>query len=119
MSQTRPATYALEDVCVLLLELGVTTRLRGFYPAAYSVLLCIQQPDRIFLTSKWVYPEVAKHYHSSARTVERNIRTLAIHAWETNPELLNKLARRNLKKHPSPKEFISILSTYLLLHRAA
>ena len=112
-------TYTIHDICLLLLELGATTRYRGFYPAVYSVLLCLQHPDRILLISKWVFPDVAKCCHTNALAVERNIRTLAKHIWSINPDLLNKLAKCQLKKCPSTKEFISILSTYLLLHKAA
>ena len=119
MSETAPPAYTLDEICLLLLKLGLSTRFHGFYPTAYSVLLCIEQPERILLASKWVYPDVAKQYHSNAWAVERNIRTLARHAWDCNPQLLNTMAQQDLKKCPTTKEFISILSTYLLFHKAA
>lgn len=119
MFPNESADYTLEEICLLLLKLGVSTRFRGFYPAAFSVLICVQHPDRILLISKWVYPDVARQCHSSAWAVERNIRTLARHAWDYNPQLLSDLAQQQLKKCPTTKEFISILSTYLMLHKAA
>ena len=44
----------------LLYQLGVTANYTGFFHAAYAVSLCVEQPDRLLLVTKWLYPEVAK-----------------------------------------------------------
>ena len=46
----------------LLYHLGVTANYTGFFHTAYAVSLCAEQPDRLLLVTKWLYPEVAKQY---------------------------------------------------------
>ena len=44
----------------LLYRLGATANYTGFFHMAYAVWLCVEQPDRLLLVTKWLYPEVAK-----------------------------------------------------------
>ena len=108
----------LNEAYKLLLRLGVSPRYRGYHHAAYSIFLCAQQPDWMFLTTKYVYPEVAKHFHTTWQSVERNIRTVVGVCWKTNPALICELCSYKLTHKPCAKEFIAILSTYLRLNNA-
>ena len=51
----------------------------------YAVKLCCERPERLLMVTKWVYPEVAKHYQTNGRAVERNIRTVGKVLWEQKP----------------------------------
>ena len=66
----------MTDVYDLLYQLGVTANYTGFFHTAYAVSLCVEQPDRLVLVTKWLYPEVAKQYKTNWKAVERNIRTV-------------------------------------------
>lgn len=103
----------------LLHSLGVTANYIGFFHSAFAVCLALQNPNRLLLVTKWLYPEVAKHYSTSWHCVERNIRTVSKHAWTRNRLLLESLASRILPNPPSASDFLAILTSYLISLRAA
>lgn len=102
------------EIYELLLRLGVTANYTGFRQSAYAVYLAMQNPDRLILVSKWLYPDVAKHYGTTWLAVERNIRTVASLAWKSNPVLLCELAACSLTGRPKAAQFIAILAFYFL-----
>lgn len=97
----------------LLYSLGATTNYAGFFHTAYAVSLCAQQPDRLLLVTKWLYPEVARQYKTNWKAVERNIRTVNAAIWRENRPLLEKLAHRHLERRPRNTQFLSILAASL------
>ncbi|MFQ8982953.1 MAG: sporulation initiation factor Spo0A C-terminal domain-containing protein [Evtepia sp.] len=66
----------LTEIYDLLYRLGITANYTGFFHMGYAVKLCCERPERLLMVTKWVYPEVAKHYQTNGRAVERNIRTV-------------------------------------------
>lgn len=72
-----------------------------------------------FFYTKWLYPDVAKHYRTTWKCVERDIRTVVNVAWKTNPELLGEMAQRFLSRKPKPSQFLAILSSYFYPKTAA
>lgn len=52
----------------------------------------MENPERLLLVTKWLYPDVANRYGTSWKSVERNIRTAANVAWESNKEALSEYA---------------------------
>lgn len=97
----------------LLYSLGADAGYAGFFHTSYAVYLVIQQPERLLLVTKWLYPDVARHYHTSWYAVERNIRTLARVAWMRCPNKLSRIAGYDLDRVPSNTRFISMLAAYL------
>lgn len=97
----------------LLYQLGVTANYTGFFHTAYAVALCAEQPDRLLLVTKWLYPEVAKQYNTNWKAVERNIRTVSVIIWRENRPLLEYLAHRNLSARPRTTQLLAILSSSL------
>ena len=73
------------------------SKLHRFFQTAFAVHLCIEQPERMLLVTKRVYPDVAKQYKTNWKAVERNIRTVSWIVWEQNRSYLEKLAGRELK----------------------
>lgn len=98
----------------LLHDLGVTANYTGFFYTAYAVALCVEQPERLLLVTKWVYPDVAKQYGTNWKAVERNIRTVGNVIWKQGHSLLEQLAGRKLPHKPSTAQLLAIL-TYTLL----
>ena len=95
----------------LMHRLGVTANYTGYFYAAYAVMLSTKQPERLLLITKWIYPDVAKHFHTSWRSVERNIRTISRIAWETNRPELERMAHHSLPNCPSAGVFLAILTS--------
>ena len=105
------------EIYDLLFRLGVTANYAGFFQTASAVHLCTEQPDRLRLVTKWVYPDVAKRYNTNWKAVERNIRRVNGIAWEQNRSLLWQLAGRELLYKPSNAQFLAILSHVLQSRR--
>ena len=97
----------------LLYQLGVTANYTGFFHTAYAVMLCMEQPDRLLLVTKWLYPEVAKQYLTNWKAVERNIRMVGNIIWQENRPLLEKLAHRRLEQKPRNAQLLAILASSL------
>lgn len=106
------------EVYDLLYHLGVTANYTGFFQTASAVQLCMEQPERLLLVTKWVYPDVARQYKTNWKAVERNIRTVNRLVWEQNRPYLEELAGRELLYKPSNAQLLAILS-YSLLSQCA
>ena len=102
------------DIYALLYRLGVTANYTGFFQTASAVRLCMEQPERLLLVTKWVYPDVARQYKTSWKAVERNIRTVNGLVWKQNRPFLEKLAGRELPHKPSNAQLLAILAYSLL-----
>lgn len=98
----------------LLYSLGVTANYTGFFHTAFALQLCVEQPERLLLVTKWVYPDVAKRYKTNWKAVERNIRTVNGIVWEQNRPYLEELTGRGLPHKPSNAQLLAILVYSLL-----
>lgn len=105
----------LEDQQIqnLLHRLGADTNYTGFFQTAYAVHLALEDPYRLRLVTKWLYPDVAVHYHTNWKAVEYNIRKTITIIWDVSPGLLTSIARHPLNKKPRPAQFLSILTAHL------
>lgn len=103
----------MTDIYDLLYRLGATANYTGFFHMAYAVWLCVEQPDRLLLVTKWLYPEVAKQYGTNWKAVERNIRTMSCIIWRENRPLLEELAHRHLEQKPRNAQMLAILASSL------
>lgn len=101
------------EIYNLLYQLGVTANYTGFFHTSYAVSLCAEQPERLLLVTKWLYPEVAKQYGTTWKAVERNIRTVGCIIWQEGRPLLEQLARRPLSQKPYTAQLLAILSASL------
>ena len=109
----------ISEIYDLLYRLGLTAECNSFFHTAYAVYLARQQPERLLLATKWIYPAVARHYATTWMRVERSIRTTADVAWSANARLLERLARRSLHQSPRESTFIAILALYSPVYPAA
>ena len=51
-----------EDAYHLLHRLGATANYTGFSYLVRALQLCAEEPERLLLVTKWLYPDVAKQY---------------------------------------------------------
>ena len=63
-----------QTITDVLYWLGISEKYIGFDYLSYAILLVLRQPERLFLATKWLYPDVAKHYRTNWQTVERGMR---------------------------------------------
>lgn len=103
----------MTDIYDLLYRLGVTAKYIGFFHTAYAVSLCVEQPDRLLLVTKWLYPEVAKQYNTNWKAVERNIRTVNWIIWRKGRSLLEELAHGHLEQKPRNTQLLALLASSL------
>lgn len=99
-----------ENIQELLHRLGATENYTGYQYMVQALLLCLENPNRLQMITKWLYPDVAKRYKTTWTAVERNIRTLGRVIWRENQPLLEILARKPLSHQPSVAQLLSILS---------
>lgn len=103
-------------VIVVLLELGVATKLDGFdYIMRGIILLC---DDPALLITKGVYPEIGKCYEPriGSQQVERSIRTAISDAWSQRNSKVWGYYFTDPKK-PTNAEFITRIARILELWR--
>ena len=97
------------DICELLYGLGISANYTCFSQVACAVKLCREDPERLQLVTRKVYPEVARLCGTNGKAVERNIRTACSIAWKSNQHLLEQLGRRPFPKRPHNAQFLAIL----------
>ena len=109
----------LTEIYDLLYRLGIHGQLHRIFPHGLCVKLCCERPERLLMVTKWVYPEVAKHYQTNGKAVERNIRTVGKVLWEQNRSALEQLAGRPLSDKPGNAQLLAMLSHCLLVQPAS
>ncbi len=83
----------------------------GFFYTSYAVYLSIQQPERLIMSAKWLYPEIAEHYTTTPERVEKSIYEILNTGWAKNRKLMETLANCPLKSKPTVSRFIAILAS--------
>lgn len=109
----------LTDIYDVLYNLGAIANYVGFFHTSYAIFLSVEEPDRLRLITKWLYPDVAKHYGTNWKAVERNIRSTVSSIWRGHSGELSKLAGFPLQDKPSNTLFLEILSDYCSCHRSS
>lgn len=98
----------------LLRGLGVTGKLVGFRYAIYMVEQVVEDPNRIQLITKRLYPDTGRRFGASAVSVERAIRSLIHFCWQRpDHSFLEHVAGTSLQRAPSNSEFSDMLAGYL------
>ena len=102
----------------LLYLLGITSKYVGYHYLSYAILLVLHQPDRLWLVTKWLYPDVAKHFLTDWRTIERGMRFAINVAWSTRHEKLQSISQNYLDYRPNITEFIMFNSTSFIFFKS-
>ena len=100
----------------ILCRLGITANYDGFHYTACTVMLAVEDPGKLQLATKWLYPEVAARYGTNADNVRKCIAKVRDIAWDNDPELLSEIAMHKLKKKPGTSEFPAIIAVYVILN---
>ena len=119
ITSTTTTSVDISHIYDFLYRLGLTANYTGFFHTSYAVFLAVQRQERLLMVTKWLYPEVARHYKTTGSCVERNIRTAASVVWQRNRPLLEEAARHALPTRPTASAFLAILTTYFCSDVAA
>lgn len=80
-----------------------------------AIVIVASDPSRIHLVTKDLYYEIAKHFSTSWKSVERNMRWAIDASWDNGgKEALSLMANRHLAERPSPSLFIAIAAEYTI-----
>lgn len=109
----------ITEIYDLLYRVGLTANHIYFFHTAYAVWLCIEQPERLLLVTKWLYPDVAKRYQTTWNAVERNVRRAILEVWKSHRSQLEEIAGVGIETRPRPAQFLGILTANILKRRAA
>ena len=102
------------EIEYLIRSLGIGATYRGYEYLIYGIRLCLSDENYLLFVSKYLYPDIARHYNTTSYSVERNIRTVIKVCWEHgNKQLLEKIALRPLYLKPTSGEFFDILTAHL------
>ena len=98
----------------LIRSLGIGATYRGYRYLSYAVYLCLEDEEYLLSIGKLLYPQIAKEFHTTLSSVERDIRTVVQVCWDRgNKEFLQNIALHPLTVRPTAGEFMDILVGYL------
>lgn len=103
----------------ILQNLGVSPNYKGFFQMATALQLCMEEPSRLTLVTKQLYPDVARRYDTKWQSVERNMRTVTDVIWMDNRSRLETMTRYKLLCKPCTRQLLSILLNYMMPNRMA
>ena len=94
-----------------LLRMSITRRYCGHHQALLGTLLILENEDHL-LNATGLYRAIAAEYGCNYRCVERNIRTVILHAWRKNKNYMIEIADRPLTEPPTVMDFLDILANH-------
>ena len=98
----------------LIRSLGIGATYRGYRYLSYGIYLCLQDENYLLYVSKLLYPQIARTYHTTSCSVERDLRTVVKVCWERgNRSHLQNIAMYTLDQRPTAGEFIDILVAHI------
>lgn len=103
----------MKQIEEVLRPFGITRKYVGCHQLALAVQIIQQEPDSLEAIGKQIYIPIAASCHCEWKTIERNMRTLAMRAWMVNPTYLQQLAGYPLHSSPTAAEFMEIISNYI------
>ncbi|MBQ8893077.1 MAG: sporulation initiation factor Spo0A C-terminal domain-containing protein [Clostridia bacterium] len=97
----------------LLQSLGISRSYRGHFQSLLATSLVLEDSRRLGAVNNEIYSIVALQCQCSSKCIERNIRTVVLKAWHTNPQRLSEIAGYPLQNSPTASQFIDMLSSYI------
>ena len=100
----------IAEIYGLLRRLGLSAGNSCFFHVSYAIYLTIRQPYRTRFAELWLYPAVARRYHTCSLNVKRSVCYAVDQIWKTEKELLRSVTKYPLESEPRPSEFVAILA---------
>lgn len=104
----------MKEIQYLIRSLGIGGNYQGYRYLTHAIYLCLEDEDYLLSVSKLLYPEIARNFHATPSSVERNLRTVVNVCWERgNRDLLKSISLYPLLSKPTTGEFLDIITGYL------
>lgn len=97
----------------LLHSLAITGNYHGYSLTVTAIKLVLEDSSLLYNVTKRLYPQVADLCGCKTECVERNIRTVILHAWKVRRDRLNEIAGYTLSAPPSVTEFLDMTTLCL------
>lgn len=95
---------------------GVNRSYTGYNYVVHGLLLIIEDNERLDCITKYLYLDIAKHFHTSWGCVEKNMRTVINCIWNSSNEGLLELIfnKSSQDKRPTNKHFLKCMYDYVI-----
>ena len=106
---------ALEnDVTKMIREIGIPAHIKGYQYIREGIMMSVKNPETLNYITKYLYPTIAKQYHTTTSSVERAIRHAIEVAWNRGKfdamEELFGYSVNSGKGKPTNSEFIALIA---------
>ena len=120
MSLDEPAEMvsSLEaDISVVLSRMGVPASIKGYHYIRKAIMMAVENEESLIGITKGLYPDIAKHYKTSASKVERAIRHAIESSWKRNGKnIFIQCSGYHAESKPTNGQFIAAISEYFRLN---
>lgn len=109
--------YIEKEVSNILIRLGVSANLRGYFFLKDAIIICVQDQEYAYGVTKKLYPKLKKIHNIG--DVDRNIRTAIDHAYRKGINYMYELFNYSdyiLNNKPTVTEFVSTVSEIIRLN---
>lgn len=107
------------DITNILLEIGIPAHIKGYQYIREGIMMAYCDQNMLHYITKFLYPSIAKKYHTTSSSVERTIRHAIEVAWRRgNIETLEEVFGYTVsagKGKPTNSEFMALLTDKLRL----
>ena len=98
----------------LLRSMGAGETYCGFQYTVYGIILVLEDKERLTAVTKLLYPEIARHFHTTPWRVERNIRTVVTVVWKKSDGILKEIiGGPDPERRPTNSEFFERICRFI------
>lgn len=103
----------MREIYRVIRRMGITAKYRGYYFVAEAIAISMESGDTPIMITKDIYPPIASKYKSTAKSVERAIRTVVELCWLNHRETMEEIAGYELDYKPTNSEFVDFMAYYI------
>lgn len=102
------------DITKMIREIGIPAHIKGYQYIREGIMMSVKDPEILNYITKFLYPTIAKKYHTTTSSVERAIRHAIEVAWNRGKmEAMEDLFGYSVnsgKGKPTNSEFIALIA---------
>lgn len=102
------------DVTKIIRELGIPAHIKGYQYIREGIVMSVKEPEILNYITKYLYPAIAKKYHTTTSSVERAIRHAIEVAWNRGKlDVMDDLFGYSVNSgngKPTNSEFIALIA---------
>lgn len=102
------------DVTKMIREIGIPAHIKGYQYIREGIMMSVKDPEILNYITKYLYPTIAKKYHTTTSSVERAIRHAIEVAWNRGKleamEALFGYSVNSGKGKPTNSEFVALIA---------